>query len=166
MKLIKAILVFVFMLSAFADIGPVNRSTNLDFDGSLKSGSREVWKINVVNRSGGTLADGSAVIWDVSEDDGYSVTTSTTAGQTPACIIAESCADDALCECQVYGYKEVILFDAGNASATAGGKMFISENNAAYVQADSSEAASDEPIGIFYDTSAASGSVEGFIRLR
>ena len=159
-------------VTAFADLGPVGNSFFQQLDGTAVSGSIEKWFINVKNVSGGALADGTVVVPDTTEDDGYSVTTSTTAGSTPLCIIAKedgsSCADDAVCRCQTYGLNSGVLFDSTSASATAGQSAYISESNAGYVEAEptASLAAFDKPIGVFLDTVAASGDVQLFIKLR
>lgn len=168
MKFLLALALTVFTVTAFADVGLVGRSVSVDGAGSLQSGSLEKFFINVKNQSGGALLDGDVVVWDSSNDDGYSVTTSATAGAVPACVLNEACAASALCECQTYGLKTNVNFDVTNASSTAGFLAFISESNAGKVQAEAlaSYAASDVPIGMFYDTVAASGDVEIFIKLR
>lgn len=167
----KNLILLVAMLLtsvAFADIGPSGRSTSLDATGSLQAGSIEKFLIKVKNASGGALVDGDVVVLDMTADDGYSVTTSTTAGDVPLCVLDEACASLALCKCQTYGYKSNVNFDVTNATATAGFLAFISEDNAGKVEAEAkaSIAASDVPIGVFYDSASASGDVEMFIKLR
>lgn len=168
MKMLFTLVTVIFAFNVYADIGLVDRSTAVDGAGNLLSGSVEKFEIMVKNQSGGALEDGDVVIWDVSNDDGYSVTTSTTAGAVPACVLSEACASAALCKCQTYGYKSNVNVDVTNATATAGFMAFISENNAGKVQneAKASIAGSDVPVGVFYDDAAASGDVEMFIRLR
>lgn len=168
MKFFGTLFIALFAMTAFADIGLVDRSTSFDGAGSLLSGSVEKYEIVVKNQSGGALEDGDIVVWDSSNDDGYSVTTSTTAGAVPACVLSEACAASASCKCQTYGYKSNVNFDVTNANATAGFLVFLSESNAGDVQAEAkgSIAASDVPIGMFYDDATASGDVEVFIRLR
>lgn len=143
-------------------------SVSLKADGSIKDGVVEKCFINAINRSGGTLAVGTVTVWETTEDDGASVTTSATAGAIPACILVESCADDAACKCQVSGLFDSVLFDSTNANATAGQSAYISENNAGYVQGESlgSVVATDVPVGVFYDSASASASVELHITLR
>lgn len=168
----KKILLVLSMLLvatvAFADVGPVGRSASLDAAGAIQAGSVEKWFINVKNVSGGALESGDVVVPDVTEDDGYSVNTSTTAGAFPLCVLDEACADDAMCRCQTWGIKTDVNFDSTNANATAGLQVFISENNAGDVQAEAlgSYAAGDMPIGVFLDSASASGDVEVFIKLR
>lgn len=167
MKFLFAIMLLVNTV-AFADVGLVGRSTSLDAAGVVQAGSLEKFFINVKNESGGALEDGDVVVLDVANDNGYSVTTSTTAGAVPHCVLNQACADDQMCECQTYGYKSNVNFDVTNASATAGELVFISESNAGKVEAEAkgSIAASDVPLGVFYDAAAASGDVEVFIKLR
>lgn len=156
---------------ANASFSLVGRSAVEENDGSLKSGSLEKCYFNVKNTSGGSVNDGTLFVWETTEDDGYSVTTSTTAGATPACVLAKddgsACADDEVCKCQAFGLNAGVLFDSTNDSSTAGEGVYLSENNAGYVQATllSSVAASDVRIGHFYDTVSASADAEVFLTL-
>lgn len=167
-KLLTFVTAMLLVGSTFADVGPVGRSVQLDGAGAVKAGSVEKWFINCKNTSGGALENGDVVIADVSNDDGYSCTTSTTAGAVPLCVLAEACASAAMCKCQTWGLKTDVNFDVTNGNSTAGEMVFISENNAGDVQAaiSSSIAAFDYPVGVFYDSSTSSGDVEVFIRLR
>lgn len=164
MKMILT-LIMVFAFNALADVGPVGRSHALDNLGASK-GPLEQWFIYVKNVSGSTINDGDVVIADFGADgdNGYAVTTTTTAGQFPLCVMAESCADDANCKCQTYGLKTNVNFDAG--LATAGDYAYIDESAAGSVSGIASPDAKDTPVGVFYDTSSTSGDVEVFIRLR
>lgn len=165
MKNLLISLFAIVALNAMAFIGPVDRSANLSYDGTAMSGTLEKHFMNVKNGSGGTLAAGSVVVLDLTADDGFTVTTSTTQTQSPACIIEASCASAALCRCQVYGYATALL-DANNTNtqATAGARFFLSANNAGYIQGIASPNGTQEPGGIFYDTTGSSGSVEVFIK--
>lgn len=167
-KLMIILSVLLVATVAFADVGPVGRSAQLDATGAIQAGSVEKWFINVKNVSGGALESGDVVVPDVTEDDGYSVNTSSTAGAQPLCVLDEACADDAMCRCQTWGLKTDVNFDVTNGNATAGELAFISENNAGDVQGEvlGSVAASDRPIGVFLDSAAASGDIEVFIKLR
>lgn len=165
----KNFLVLLSMLATyttFADVGLVGRSTSLDGLGNVKSGSLEKFFIYVKNASGGALVNGDVVVLDVSADDGYSVTTSTTAGDMPHCVLAEACASAAMCKCQTYGLHTAVNFTPDQDNAAAGGLAFISESQAGKVDAITSPAATDRPIGVFYDAATATGDVEMFIRLR
>lgn len=167
----KKLFLFVCMaasLTAFAEMGPLNSSTNLDGAGNVIGGTLEQRFINVKNRYGNTLSRGAVVVWDTSNDDGYSVTTSTTAGAYPACILAVACSSGSLCKCQTYGYHSEILFKREGSDATAGQKMFLSETTGGYINgmAAGSISADDVSLGIFYDSATATGSVEGFVKIQ
>lgn len=166
MKVLFVFFAFVLTLNASADIGPVNRSSNLSATGSIIEGSKEQWFVKVQNKSGGSIAAGAITVWDLTADDGVGVTTSTTAGSTPACIMVAACAANALCLCQWKGYMAAALFGNSGGNAVAGKPFFINESSAGYIQADASAAAADIPAGIFYDASSATGSIEVFINLR
>jgi len=166
MKAIFLFLVFVIGMAsmpAIADIGPVNRSTNVDYAGAIVSGSLEVKYINVINALGSAIAAGKVVTPDLTADNGASVTASATAGLSPLCIMVKSCAIGALCLCQTYGYYSAALFDSTGNNAAAGARWYMSSANAGYVSARGTSLATEVPGGIFYDAATASGSVEVFI---
>jgi hypothetical protein len=164
----KKLLLMLSMLSmvglVFAEEGP-NRRGSLDGAGSF-NGPDEKFFVSVKNGSGGALVSGDVVILDVSADDGYTATTSTTAGDFPHCVLAEACASTAMCKCQTYGLATDVNFTPDQNNAVAGAPAFISESQAGKVDAITSPAFSDRPIGVFYDASSASGDVEVFIKLR
>jgi hypothetical protein len=176
MKTLLVLFAALFAVSAQADIGPVNRSTNLEVDGTIQPGSEELHYIHVINKSGGTLTAGSLVVWDSSNDDGASVTTSITANALPACVVvgsfpnaaSTSCAANALCKCQTYGLAEV-KFGVFAGSASAGGPVYISRDRLGYVEATpySSITISATKIGMFYDAEAATNDeAQVFLNLR
>lgn len=150
-------------MSASAFIGPVNRSVNVDYAGSVISASLEKHYINVKNGASGTLAAGSVVVWDLTADDGYTVNTSTTQTQSPACVIESSCASGAKCLCQVWGKANVLFDGGGSPAAVAGARFFLSSTNAGYAGAISSPNGTQVAGGVFYDASSATESVEVFI---
>ena len=174
-------LVLLFVLAITASLLPleyakasfslVGRSAVEENDGSVKPGSLEKCYFNVKNTSGSSATDGTLFVWESTADDGYSVTTSVTAGAHPACVLSKvsggNCADDEVCRCQVFGLKADVLFDSDNGVTTAGEGVYLSENNAGYVQSEiiSSVAASDVKVGIFYDSATASADVEVLLTL-
>lgn len=166
MKNLILILSILFAFTAIADIGPSNRSVAPDNTGAVSSDKLDKYFITVKNQSGGALVSGDVVILDVANDDGYSVTSSTTAGAVPHCVLDESCADDAFCKCQTYGLKTDVNFTPDQNNAAAGGQAFLSETQAGKSDAITSVGAGDRPIGVFYDAASASGDVEVFIQLR
>lgn len=165
MKKLLVLAAMIFSVNAIADIGPAGRSGSLDAAGAF-NGPAENWFINVKNISGGALVSGDVVVLDVTADDGYSVTSSTTAGDFPHCVLAVACADDAMCKCQTYGLKDDVNFTPDQDNAAAGGPAFLSESQAGKVDAISAPAFSDRPIGVFYDAATATGDVQVFIKLR
>lgn len=166
MKTVILIFSLLTAFTAFADKGPVGRSVTLDNAGSVQSGSQDNWFINVKNSSGATLAAGDVVILDETDDDGYSVDYTTTAGKFPHCVMNESCADGVVCECQTYGYRSDCNFTPDQNNAAAGAGMYISESQSGKIDAITSPAATDHAIGIFLDAATATGDVECFIKLR
>jgi len=166
MKISILAIALVSSMTASAFIGPVNRSTNLEYDGTIKNGTLEKHFMNVINNQGATLAVGTAVALDVVTDDGASVVTTATSGMSPLCIMAVSCADNALCECQTYGIFDAALFDSTAAASVAGKRFYMSTNNAGYISARGTEAATEVSGGVFYDVASASGTVQVFINLK
>ena len=79
--------------------------------------------------------------------------------------MVNACADGDLCKCQSYGLYDAALFDSTNSASVAGGRAWLSTNNAGYISARVSELATEVPVGYFYDVASASGSVQLFIKL-
>lgn len=169
MKLFSSLLIAMVMFiscDSIADIGPQGRSVNLQYNGQVDPATLEQRFMNVVNRSGGSLAVGSIVVLDVSNDDGASVTTSATAGSVPMCVIAKKvCADDKLCICQTYGLFDGALFDVGGGNAAAGKPFYISETTAGKIGAIAAPDASDIPGGVFLDAATSTSAVKVFLKL-
>lgn len=166
MKFLFLILAMFLSFTANAENCLVGRSTTLDGVGTVQAGSLEKCTINVKNGSGGALVDGDVVVLDVTADDGYTVTTSSTAGDVPHCVLDEACASLAMCACQTYGYKSNLNFTPDQNNAVAGKFAFISESQAGKADAITSPGVADIPIGVFYDAASATGDVEVFIKLR
>lgn len=165
MKIITFIFAFILSMSAFSAIELQNRSTNLKYDGTIDTATLEKEFINVINREGSTVAAGTIMVLDLTEDDGASVIVDGSASQTPICVMVASCADDALCKCQTYGKFDAALFDSTAGNATAGAPFFISTNNAGYIGAGTLGGV-EIPGGVFYDSASASASVEVFLKLK
>lgn len=170
MKTFILLLISMIAFNAFADYGRQGASTNKAFGGGVQAGTLEKQYINVLNKEGSTIAAGSIVVWDVSNDDGASVIIDTTRTANPACMMAVSCASNAFCKCQTYGYTDILLFDSDNLAASASGRLYVSGANAGYVSAraplSSEQIGSIKPIGFVYDTPSASAAIEAFIQLR
>lgn len=167
MKKFILILISLVTFNALADYGRQGASNNASISGGLQNGTLEQQFINVKNKYGATIAAGSIAVWDVTNDDGYSVTLSITAFANPACMIVASCASNAWCKCQTYGYTDKLLFGSDTTGSTAAGdKIQLSEYAFGYVQAPTSLEARDSVIGVFYDASTTTGAVEAFLKLR
>mgnify|MGYP001558894136 CR=1 FL=1 len=167
------LLLFLFYTQvSFSDFGPVNRSVMVDGVGTLQ-GPLDKYYINVKNRHAGSGTDGTVVILDVSNDDGYSVTFGQAAGDVPHCVLDQTCASGAVCRCQTYGLKTNVQFDSTENSTTAGDWVYLDEtagqNSLGTVQAADEWTTlniNDIQVGVAYDTDTASGDKEVFIRLR
>lgn len=164
---------FAFVGSSFAEIEPTGRSTSFDNTGAVQAGSVEKRFIVVKNTNGAALVAGNIVVPDTTEDDGYSVATSSTVGESPLCVITEACAAGAVCKnCQTWGPGSV-LFDAGSTSggdaAVAGQPVYLATTNAGYASGfltvPTGADGFIQKIGSFLDAATASGSVEVFIQL-
>lgn len=164
MKLITLLFALILSQTAFAEVCVSGRGANLDYAGA--PANIEKCSISVLNKKGSTLAAGTAVVLDTSNDDGASVTTLTTAGLSPHCIIEKSCAANKMCDCQTYGLSAVALFDPTGANSVAGKRWFLSTNNAGYISARGTDLATEVAGGVFYDVASATGAVEIFINLR
>ena len=165
LSLLTAFVAAIYATSSLALIAPMGSSTALDFAGAVKTETLEKHFINVKNTKGSTVSAGLAVVLDFTADDGASVTTAVTAGQSPICIMVNACANGALCLCQKYGILDTALFDSTAASAVAGSRFYMSTNNAGYISARGTALATEIPGGVFYDAASASGSVQVFINL-
>ena len=153
------ILALILGLTTFS----VNAAQNAFFaDGTIKTRHQKF--LVVKNSASAALTEGQFVGPDLTADDGASVDYVYTNSARALCMIVDtSCAVGALCKCQTYGFTDVADFGAAAGVATAGGPGFALTTGALSV--DGSIAASDYPVGIFLDASAASGDVEFFITL-
>lgn len=171
MKSIIVSFLLLFTVAAHADLGAHGRSAAKDpVTGNSLGGFTEKFYVNAKNLSNGALAAGSVVVPSVVADDGYSATTSATAGAFPLCVYEVACAVNAFCKCQTYGVANVLV-DVANGISTAGQQAFLSEGTAGYAQSETlgSVAATDIPIGVFLDSDSnpgTSGSKQVFLRLR
>jgi hypothetical protein len=163
MKLLILLASIFTATASHAMISPVGRSTALDYAGAVISSTVEKHFINV--KAGAAHAAGTAVVLDLTADDGATVTTSAAAGQSPLCIIVTTCVSGKICKCQKYGLMDAALFDSTNVNAVAGSRWYMSTVNAGYLQARTTSLATEVPGGIFYDAATASGTIQVFIDL-
>jgi len=171
-KMIKYLALALVSASAMADVC-IQHTAFLDATGAVKS--EPLCYERVKNGSGGSLAVGSIVILDLTADDGVTVTTSTSRNAVPFCVVMETIAANGIGKCQTYGREaDGVLFDAFGGvdkAATAGNAIYISTTRAGYGQGinpanNPSAVGLVYPVGIWYDTASATGSVEAFIQLR
>ena len=158
---------FALLLSANVQAACSSANGSIDGLGNAKS-QPKCWE-SVHNSETTVISEGAYVVLNTSSDNGISVSIpGTTAGTIPFCVMDESCAAGAKgCKCQTRGFNDKILFD-GVTTAAAGELVFISESTAGRVQATAkgSIAASDFPLGVFFDASASAGAIEVNLQLQ
>ena len=164
-NLITLIAFLIFTANAFAIIH-VPYSNSFKNDGTVNN--RDKAFIQVRNKTGSTILKGQHVSYDTATyDDGITVLPTTDPAFKVACIAAEAITDGSIGSCQVYGYNSAILYD-GVTTARAGDPIYAASTTyPGYGQAIASGSvnAYNVPIGVFFDASSSSGSVEGFINL-
>ena len=163
----KNILTIVFLVTFVSNVFAIIStpySNSIDNTGTVKYQD----KAFIMVRAGETLLKGDCVYYDTSADNGITVKkVPVLSGQSyfPACIVSEAIASGKDGKCQVYGYNDSILFDAAT-TAEAGEAIYCGSAvtaGQAIAIASASVAAYNRPVGQFFDASAASGSVEGFV---
>jgi hypothetical protein len=163
-KLFALIGIFAIMpITAFALIASP-MSNQFDATGTISN--KEYVAISIKNGTGSTIAAGSLVKASATSDDGATIALTSSVLDVPLCMVEASCVNGAMCKCLVYGYTDVLLFDA-SATAVAGEGIYLSGPNNGYALAvaSASVAAYMVRVGAFLDASAASGAVEAFINL-
>lgn len=157
----------ILLVLAFPAMAVINNgiSTSIDSTGAIKMYDKMY--VNVKNGSGSALTAGMVVSLLSTGDDGFTVTTGTdNTDVVPFCMVVEALAANAVGKCQVWGYTDILLYYQGNRSATtAGWPVYISSDSAGYAMGIGAPTSSNYKIGIFYDSSAASGAVEAFIMM-
>lgn len=87
---------------------------------AVPADSQDAVYVRVKNNSGSTLTNGDVVIWDPTDNDGISVTTTTTASSTRvAGVIAETIPAGGYGKMQVYGYHPAVKVDGGTTDVAA-----------------------------------------------
>jgi len=166
MKKILMILLFVLSISAYAVINDPGQSNSVDNTGTIVK--QDVMFISVLNSEAtATLTAGQLVVADLTDDNGFGVVSSSVSTVRPMCMLIQDLAVGAKGRCQVYGYTDILLFDAST-TASAGEKIFVSGANAGYsvyVAPATAGAYGYPSVGDALDASAASGAVEAYLRL-
>ena len=164
MRSLLIALVAMFALNATALITTFN-SNSKDNLGAVQHYDKVF--ISVIATTG--LPKGAVAVLDATADDGMSITSSTATEVQPFCVTAQVFASGSKGLCQVYGYTDSLLFNGGQGStslgaAIAGGPLYYDTSTSGYA-GKVYGIATGTKIGIALDASAASGSVEAFIRL-
>ncbi len=158
------LLMLSFSLQAVVNAPDSNQFDNL---GAIKKEDKKF--ITVLNNTLSDLVSGQVMTWDLTTDDGAKATMSSTRGDvTVACVLTKACVAGAVCElCQVYGKHDAVLFDADNATATAGVDIFVSGTVAGSIDAIPLSGRTDlqKRFGFFYDAPTVSGNTEVFINV-
>ena len=151
-----------FVLAFLLTFSAMGAQNAFNADGTVKTTHKKY--LVVKNSAASALTVGEFVAPDLTDDNGAAVDFVYAQSARALCMIVDtSCAVGALCKCQTYGFTDVAYFGVENGSATAGGPGFAALTGAVVV--DSSIAASDYPVGVFLDASAATGAVQFFITL-
>lgn len=169
MRNLFVLFIFAFALTANALILKTGSGNEFDYTGtSVKAGGYDNVYTTVKNISGATQTSGTIMVHDLTKDDGASVTTTTTAFISPACVLVEDVVDDGFGKCLIRGYISDLKFDAST-TASAGYPIYLSRSNAGYaVTADHSNDKIDGwvKIGHILDAAATSADVEAYINLK
>lgn len=148
----KMFLSLTLLLTSFLAFG---QGGTLTATGAVKFQKKEF--ISVVNSSSSTLAKGSVVCFDITDDNAIGVDLCATAGFKAAGVITASCAVGARCLAQTKGYFADILFKyVATTNSVAGGVLYATNDGKAYA---ATAAAGLVPLGIALDVSASADGV-------
>ena len=162
----KSLFTMILLICAFS-VTPVkadiclNASISVDGVGNVTPSEGE--RCFEYVKAGAAHAIGTVVVYDASDEDGYTVTTSSTAGAKPKCMIVETCIADKQCKCQTSGYTELLLY-SGQVNATAGDIMYVSEVDAGYASHNASAAVTDVSFGFIKEAKTATGAVKAVLK--
>ena len=166
MKKILMTLLFVLSISAYAVINDPGQSTSIDNAGTVVKQDKmfiSVWN----SEATATLTAGQLVVADLTDDNAFGVVSSAAPTIKPMCMLIANIAPGKKGRCQVYGYTDILLFDAST-TASAGERIYASPDNAGYSvysAAATAGAAGWPQVGTALDASAASGAVEAILDL-
>lgn len=154
MKMLFLVLSIVLSVEAMAQA-----KNYVDATGAVKT--REAEFSTVINSASSALTAGEAVCLDLTADDGISVDFCTTNGMPLGVIVDTSCAVGARCKLLKRGYYSVAVLDVTQGNATAGEAAYAHTDGSVY--GDLSDDGK-HPLGVFLDSSAASGTIEIFVK--
>lgn len=131
------------------------------FGGSYDTSDPSKFFIRVKNGESASVAKGRLMTLDTSNDDGVTVKLTTTQTTPALCVAAETIAASAFGLCQTYGYTSTLFVDGATSAVTAGARVGPSITDG-YADGNTTGL----PVGIAYDSSSASESIEAFLLLR
>lgn len=156
MKKLLGLFLFVGMSSTAYAGGFVS-----SFGGSSSVSDPTVEYIVVKNGESSSVAKGRLMTIDTSNDDGVTVKLTTTQTTPAVCVMAELVAAGNFGKCQTFGYIDTLFVDGATTAVTAGARIGPSVTDG-YADGNTTGL----PVGIAYDSSSASESIEAFIMLR
>jgi len=166
MKKILTILLIALSLNAFAVINDPGQSNSVDNLGAIVK--QDVMFINVLNSEAtATLLKGQLVVADLTDDNGFGVVSSSVSAVKPMCMLLKDLAVGEKGRCQVYGYTDILLFDA-SVTASAGEKIYVSGDNSGYsvyILAREAGTSGLPSVADALDASSVSGAIEAYLRL-
>ena len=158
MKMILGLILFVFTSSVYAQALICNNGYGFDGAGTVMTGTDNKCYVKV--KAGAAYADGDVVTLNYTNDNGYDVTTSTSAGYHAYCVFDAACASGAICKCQVFGKHDAVKTDVSNHNITAGLGLALSGTAK---MAEGLPAGEGRGFATALDTASTSGTVEAFI---
>lgn len=153
MKMFLGLMVLTMSFMAFAE------NNYIDAVGTVKTRVAEY--VMGVNGSAGTLAKGSVVCFDNTDDNGIHVDVCVADGAKAAGVTTASCAVGARCKLLTKGFIDYLVFDYDATSTATGGMLYSTNDAKSTVPASVTTAMF--PIGVAFDAVAADGSIEAFI---
>ena len=156
MKKLLGLFLFVGMTSQSYAGGFVS-----SFGGSASTSDPTVEYVVLKNGESTSVAKGRLMTLDTSNDDGVTMKLTTTQTTPALCVAAETIAAAAFGKCQTYGYIDTLFVDGATSAVTAGARVGPSVTDG-YADGNTTGL----PVGIAYDSSSASESIEAFIMLR
>jgi hypothetical protein len=162
-KLTQFLAICVFTLMAFgARAQQALDHNSLDATGAVVS--RKKSHTFVKNGHDQTLAQGAAVCYSVTADDGITVAKCPADGAWGACMIDESCATGAMCKCLVEGYTAAMLYNGAEDDATAGKLVYVGSEGTFEAELTPSTQNPQKPVGYFLDSTGTSGAVKAYLK--
>lgn len=159
MKKLIILLVGMFVTtSVYSQALICNGGYGFDGAGAVMSGTDSKCYVKVLTDA--AYVDGDVVTLNYTDDNGYLVATSTSAGYHAYGVFDAACASGAVCKLQVFGKHDAVKTDVANHSVTAGLGLALSGTAK---KVEGLPAGEGRGFATALDTSAVSGTVEAFI---